>query len=862
MPSSDSIVSSFEQVVARCPILCALRWTDGLWSFAEVNARANRLAHFLIGLGVRKESAVGVFALRAPETLIAFLAILKAGGTYVSLDPTYPEDRISFYIEDAAIRLVLADRKEISRLPAKGAKVVPLSEDPAPGYPETNPACRSDSSSAAHIFYTSGSTGRPKGVVIEHRGILRLAKDLEFMKLEPGETLLQFAPLNYDVSAFEIWATWLNGACVALPDAGLTSLNALGEAIRNLNVTSMLLASALFPLMVEQELESLAGLRQLVIGGDIPSPAHAERFLKKYPKACLVNAYGPTENSVITATHQIKLEGPMPTRISIGRPIRKTGVLILNENLEPVPEGEVGEIVITGEGLAREYLNQPELTERAFIQVKDRSGNNVRAYRSGDLGRYSPDGTIDFRGRKDDQVKINGMRIEMGEIKSVLRSHPQVAEAEALVTESEGKKRLETFVVPQSGADLNELELREFLAKKIPGNWRPSGIHIVSSLPLTATGKVDRKALSESLRALADADDAKNQPSDPLEKAIWDIWRDVLPGRRVSRLDRYSDLGGDSLSALHMMARVEKMIGRPIGLRPLLEGGTIVDIAAAARESGPAAPPPLMLCTQAGAGKTPFFFAHGDYVCGGLYCQKMAPKLGADQPFYAIAPQGTFGGELPSTLAEAGAELVKLVRSAQPNGPFRLGGYCNGALVMYEAAQQLIRAGETVSALVLLDPPDLSLFDLRRRITGAGRLLGLSEKQGRKAYHRIAEGIEIWQSHGAGRFLTESCNRTFSWGIKGLKNLAKMEEVESGPNLNLHYYQLLADHEPQVYLGKSAWIILREGESQRRPKQVSYWSNLIPKARFEIVPGTHLDFQSCMPEISEAIRISLSNTAE
>ncbi len=863
MTTSDSIVTSFEEVVSRFPELCALRWGEGSWSYAELNSRANRWAHFLISAGVQAETPVGVFALRSPATLVAFLAILKAGGTYVSLDPTYPAERTQYCLEDAAIRLILADPKEIARLPATSAKVVPLHENPAEDQSSDNPKCLTGPGSAAHIFYTSGSTGRPKGVVIEHRGVLRLAKHLDYVKVGPGETLLQFTPLNYDVSTFEIWCSWLNGACLVVPPAGLTSLNALGAAFRTYNISLMLLPSSLLPLMLEQELDSLASVRQLLVGGDILSPAHAERFLRKYPNSRLINAYGPTENTVITSCHHVQLQNPMPARLSIGRPIQKTGVLILDANLKPVPQGEVGEIVMTGEGLARGYLNQPQLTQRSFIQVTDLSGNNVRAYRSGDLGSYNADGTLEFRGRMDDQVKINGLRIELGEIRSILQSHPKVAEAEVLMVENDEKKRLEVFAVARPGMELDERTLREFLEQKIPGNWRPSALRLVSGLPRGPGGKVDRRALLESVpsQPATKVPETESEPPDHLEKAIWNIWRDILPDTRIGRRDRYSELGGDSLSALQMMARIEKMVGRTIGLRPLLEGGTIADIAAAVRETGPISPPPLMLCTQPGTTKPPFFFAHGDYTCGGLYCQKMAHKLGADQPFYAIAPHGTFGGHLPSSFEEAASSIVELIRSVQPKGPYYLGGYCNGALAMYEVAQQLIRSGETVSALVLLDPPDLYLFLLRRKITSLGKVLRLSESQGRNAYMRIAEGIEIWQAHGTLRLLSEFFKRVGRWSMKRFKLYFKLDEVESMPNLNNHYYQVMADYEPQPYGADSVWIILREGESNRRPKQVRYWSGFIPDAQFEVVPGTHLELQSRMDEIVDVIKIAMNHTA-
>jgi amino acid adenylation domain-containing protein len=865
MSSSPSIVASFEEVVSRLPELCALRWHDGSWTYAELNARANRLAHFLIGAGVGPEVTVGVFSLRSPETLLAFLAILKAGGAYVSLDPSYPEDRIRYCMEDAGIQLVLADAKEISRVPLTTAKIVPLHESPAENLPATNPELQTNLSSAAHIFYTSGSTGRPKGVIIEHRGVLRLAKNLDYVQIGPGETLLQLTPLNYDVSTFEIWCSWLNGACLALPAAGLTSLHSLGLAFRSFNVSLALLPSSLVPLMLEQEIDSLVGVRQLLVGGDVLAPVHAERFLRKYPNHKLINAYGPTENTVITSVQRVKLEKPMPTRLSIGRPVQKTEVLILDEKLQPVPVGEEGEMILTGEGLARGYCNQPEMTARAFIQVLDPSGRQVRGYRSGDLGRLNPDGTLDFRGRIDDQVKINGMRIELGEIKSILLSHPRVEEAEVLLVESEGKKRLETFAVGRPGAELDKRSLRKYLEEKIPGNWRPSAIRIVPRLPRGPGGKVDRRALLESIPKLSDSEeyDFENESNDPLEKAIWEIWRDVVPGTRIGLHDRFSDLGGDSLSALKMIARVEKMIGRPIGLRALLEGGTIVHIAAAAREAGPVSRPPLMICTQPGTDLPPFFFAHGDYTCGGLYCQKMATKLGSDRPFYSIAPHGTFGEDLPSSFEQAGTHVVQLIRSVQPKGPYHLGGYCNGALAIYEVAQQLLRMGETVATLVLLDPPDLYLFNLRRKITGFGRLVGMSESQGRNIYQRIAEGVEVWQAHGLLRLIADFFNRLSVWMVKKVREVLKFNKRDLTTNLNNHYFEVIAEYEPQRYLAsRPVWVILREGESYRRPKQVSYWNGFISDARFEVVPGTHLELQGSMQEIVEVIKVALKASSQ
>jgi thioesterase domain-containing protein len=289
-----------------------------------------------------------------------------------------------------------------------------------------------------------------------------------------------------------------------------------------------------------------------------------------------------------------------------------------------------------------------------------------------------------------------------------------------------------------------------------------------------------------------------------------------------------------------------------------------VDIAAAARDTGPVSPIPLMICMQAGASKPPFFFAHGDFENGGFYCQRIVHRLDADQPFYALAPHGTFGGDLLFNFEEIAASYVELIRSVQPKGPYYLGGFCNGAVAMYEVAQQLIRAGETVTALVLFDPPGFYSFRLRRRITGLGKLVGLPERQCRAAFQRIAEGIVIWQYQGTLRLLGEFWDRSISWTLKALKRpfeFQKTAPTPSTPRLNFHYVEIMADYEPEAYLGsKSIWIIFRQRESQE-PGQVSYWSAFIPEAHFEIIPGTHAELKNNMGQIADIIKTALRKAA-
>jgi amino acid adenylation domain-containing protein len=858
---SRSITTCFEDVVTQWPERRALCWRDGAWSYAELNARANRLAHLLIRMGIKAETPVGVFALRSPQTLLSFLAILKAGGAYVPLDPTYPPDLIKFYLDDAAIQFVLTDPEQQSRLPATSAQIIPLDVNPGLDQSEDNPLIRTRTGSLAHILFTSGSTGKPKGVLIEDRGVLRVTADLDYAQVGPNDVFLQYAPLNFDASTFELWAAWLKGACVAVPEPGLTSLHELGLAIRSFGVSTLWLTSGLFQLMVEQEIESLANVRQLLTGGDVVSPIHAERFLRKYPHAHLINGYGPTEGTVFTACHRIQLENPMPAQISIGCPVRKTDVLILDEHLQPTSKGEPGEIVITGEGLARGYLNRPDLNAQSFVQVQDRTGEHVRAYRSGDLGRYQADGTLEFMGRMDHQIKINGLRIELGELEAILQSHPGVSHATVVAVEVSGKKHLEAFVVLRAGASLDGRLLRGYLAHRIPANWLPASIRFLPALPLNANGKVDRAALrAQAFPAIdPEAEEYVQYPEDYLEKAIWAIWQDLLPGVTIARFDNFFDLGGDSLAAMNMLAQVEKVLGRSLTLRPLLEGGTIASLAAAARETGPVSPPPLMTYPQVGGALPPFFFAHGDYTYGGLYCQGLAQKIGPDRPFYAISPPGTYDDRLPSSVEEIATLTLDLIRSVQPKGPYHLGGFCNGALAMYETAQRLIRAGETVATLVLLDPPDYYLPTVHQWMRHLVRMAGLNDRQRILCAGQFIDLVSHYKFDEPGSLFRFMRDKLVYFPLKKIKQLF-LASPTAVPlkNLNRYYIGLLSAYAARPYSAtEPVTILLRHAEQLRHPHQMSYWRRLIPQAEFAVVVGTHLDFKTSLGPIAQAIRAVL-----
>ena len=479
--------------------------------------------------------------------------------------------------------------------------------------------------------------------------------------------------------------------------------------------------------------------------------------------------YGITETTVhVTYRPITRRDVEAHSGSNIGVPIPDLQVYLVDEAGQRVTGSEPGEILVGGAGVAAGYLNRAELTKERFIPNTVEPEKSARLYRTGDRARRLENGDLEYLGRIDQQVKIRGFRIELDEINSVLARFPGVRESAVIARAEKGDDpRLIAYLVvadPQKPPAIESL--RAHLAAKLPAYMVPAAYVFLPAFPLTLNGKLDRDKLPAPGTDRPTLEAAFVAPQGNLEQSIAKIWRSVLHLDKVGVNDNFFNLGGDSLSAMNMLAQLEKLTGRAVGVRPMLEGGTILDLIAAVSDNARVGPPPMMICTQPGDGTKPFFFAHGDYLAGRFYCQKMAQSIGPDQAFYAIAPHGTFGGAMPATVEEMAADYAAQIRTVQPHGPYRLGGFCNGAVTIYDVAQQLVRQGEAVVVLVLLDPPDLYFFILRRRIMAIGKFLGMSEGQGRTAYQRIAEGVEIWKDRGAFTFLKELATRTVQWIVR------------------------------------------------------------------------------------------------
>jgi amino acid adenylation domain-containing protein len=576
-----TIAGAFAAAVARSPHAIAARTKREALTFAELDARSNQLARYLRLRGVTEGSTVGVAFERSLALPVALLAILKAGAAYVPLDTSYPAERFSFMIADSALRAVITEEPICDPVLYDGLEVVSVIEDAA-AIAAQSPLrvdVRRSAGDLAYITYTSGSTGRPKGVAVTQRGVVRLVCGTDYADIAERDTFLHFAPLAFDASTFELWAPLLGGAQLAIPDDGLLSIPELGAYVESFGVTTMFLTTALFGRVAESGLASFAGLRHMLTGGEVASPDHVRRFLRRYPRCRLSAVYGPTENTTFSTWCDLT-PSSFTDNVPIGRPIAHSTAYVVDEDGRLVADGLPGELCVGGDGIARGYVNLEEMTAERFVPDPFSNDPASRLYRTGDRARVRADGLIEFLGRSDDQVKIGGHRIELGEIEAVLKSERDVARAAVCVCEIAGEKALVAFVVPRPGTSFDPPRVRDFLLLKLPRFMLPHRTYVLDALPEHASGKLDRIALARLAATMAAADRTAPAEGKPrrvqIQRTIADCWLDVLGGEAEPDADvNFFDAGGDSLRLLTLHERLRKQLGVEIKVAEMFEHGTI-----------------------------------------------------------------------------------------------------------------------------------------------------------------------------------------------------------------------------------------------------------------------------------------------
>ena len=593
-PEYKCIYQLFEEQAERTPDAIAVVFENQQLTYAELNDRANQLAHYLRKLGVKPDELVGICLERSLDMIVGLLAILKVGGAYVPIDPDYPQERISFMLQDTQVKIILTCESLQNSLQNHQTIVICLDKD----WQQINQASLENLNSTvsadnlAYVIYTSGSTGIPKGVIVTHQAVNRLVLNTNYIQFTPDDRVVQASNIAFDAATFEIWGALLNGAkIIIIAKSVLLSPQELALSLKENQISVLFLTTALFNQLANLVPQAFSSLRCLLFGGEAVEPKWVQEVLEKGAPQRLLHVYGPTENTTFSSWYLVENVASTATTIPIGKAIANTQIYLLDKNLQPVPIGVVGELHIGGMGLAKGYLNRPELTQEKFIPnpfEKDevipptplnKDGNEPsKLYKTGDLARYLPDGNIEYLGRIDNQVKIRGFRIELGEIEALLNQNEDVQSACVIAREDNpGDKRLVAYLVPQPEIILTIDEIRQFLKAKLPDYMVPNAFVILEALPLTPNGKIDRRALP--------VPDLQSQgeyiaPRNPIEEKMAQIWAEVLKLKRVSIEDNFFELGGHSLLATQAISRLQETFEIVLPLRYLFESPTIAQLSA------------------------------------------------------------------------------------------------------------------------------------------------------------------------------------------------------------------------------------------------------------------------------------------
>ena len=692
----------FEEVAAAQPDATAIRFEQERVSYGELNTRANQLARHLRSLGVATETIVGIALDRSPWTIVSVLAILKAGGAYLPLDPNYPKLRTEFMIDDARPRAILTRGAIVEGLRCPDSvAVIRLDADwPEIGQRDAaNLGVPIDGSNLAYVLYTSGSTGRPKGVQIEHEslaGFTRIFGNL--LRVTPASRVLQFATLNFDLSLSEIVAALASGASLQMATAdNLMPGPALQRVFAEERITHTVLTPSALAMLSPDGLDAL---ETLTVCGEVCSPALAAKWASRRR---FLNAYGPTEATMCATVFEHDGD---PESIPIGYALPNTSIEILDRAGRRVPRGAFGELCIGGPAVARGYLHREGLTADRFVPNGNAGDSgDRRLYRTGDVARYRSDGALEFAGRIDQQVKIRGVRVELGEIESALMLHPHVAQCAVIAVAGE-YTRLVACCEAVPGETIRQPELRAFLAERVPEAMLPAAIVAMDKLPRSGASKIDRVRLAELIRAermpMPAADEvvlARNVR----ELRLAEIWQQLLGVSPISVHADFFELGGHLDLAVKLMSAINRAFDANLPLATIFQNPTVEKLAFALRDR--AVPWSPIVRLQPNGDRAPLFCVHP--AGGAVFCySKLAPLVGFDRPVYGLQDRGVEPGADPyADIHEMAAAYVEAIRAVHPEGPYQLLGWSSGGTAAFEMATRLEAAGGRVSRLIMIDTP-------------------------------------------------------------------------------------------------------------------------------------------------------------
>lgn len=840
----QSIYERFAAQVRKHPARTAVKTTNHEWSYAELNAKATGIAQTVVDLCGKGEERVALLCEHDAPMIAAMLGALRAGKTYVPLDPGYPEARLSYILDHSESSALLADESNLAlarRLAPAGVRVINIDRVDSveqaidlPNLPPDRPA---------YILYTSGSTGRPKGVVQNHRNVLHFIRVYtNSLHIDSADRLTLLSSYCFDASVMDIYGALLNGATLYPIDIRREGLAHLSEHLCTEKITIYHSTPTVYRYFIEtlSARKEFPGLRLIVLGGEEVSRRDVELYRKHFSNGCIfVNGLGPTESTVSLQNFIDKRTAVSNESIPVGFPVAETEILLLSNTGKPV---EIqGEIAIKSRHVALGYWRDPEATSAAFIGSQ-KGGDTCRIYKTGDLGRRLPDGRVRFEGRKDFQIKIRGFRVETGEIEAVLCHHPLVRESVVVAQDIEGRgQQLVAYVVPQTDRLPNENELRTFLKKQLPEYMLPAALVVLDALPMTESGKVNRRALPDPVLHNPKAVAAPSAPRTELEKLLLPIWSEVL-GVPVGVTDNFFECGGHSLMAVRLFAQIEKRLGHHLPLATLFQAPTVAQLAAAIEGDSMHQRTSLVPIQTGGANPT-FFCVHG---LGGhvLEFYDLARHLGPNQPFYGLQSQGLDGKQpLLTSIREMARHYIKEMRELQPAGPYFIGGRSLGGTIAFEMAGQLRAQNEEVGLLALLDTYPAGYAKLLPAVsqpeTNFGRATNRIESHFRNL-RRLSFTEKVLYLTEKARYAPRKM-KSFVWR-RAYRRYRNFNRAVPRLLRDVAEYNSMAGHEyvPQVYDGRVT-LFWASGDL-RAYDLVEGWRVLVPRGiEVQEISGTHLN---------------------
>jgi amino acid adenylation domain-containing protein len=854
----------FEIWVDRFPESIAVTGENATLTYREVEQRANQIAHALRSAGVQKGDLVALFLERGPDLVCALMGILKSGAAFMALDPKTPREALARVFASVNCQLLLSRREFVSGLPSTSAQLL-LFDDPAcfTCQPVTRPASLAGPNDPACVLFTSGSSGRPKAVLYLHRNLaVRFSNTMQVSGLDQFSVFAQTSPVTSIDAIDEILLPLVSGGCTAiLPYNIVTNPHQLVDCLSALRVTHILLVPSLLRMILsaEEDLDhKLAALRTWIIGGEPLTAVLTRMFYKQLPEAVLINFYGLTEGDA--TFHVTSPAVQYDTSVPVGRPVQNTKVYVLDEYLNPVPEGKPGEICLAGEGLFHEYLNCPELnSQRWFPNPFATDGSYVRVFRTGDLGCLRANGEIEYLGRSDRMVKIRGFRVELGEVEAIFSRHPAVEQCVVLAKQPEGNDKaslkqqtyLVAYAVLKQRECVSSPALRDFLKDHLPDHAIPAKVLILDSFPLSPNGKVDIHALSQLEPVERESRQNYVSSRDAVEQQLTQIWEKLLNFSPIGVEDSFFEIGGDSLAAIDLMLTIEKEFQCRLPITALIQSPTIAGLAQVLQGKGKFPSKGSLVPIRMQGSRSPLFCIHAD---GSVFIyRRFAEYLDPSIPIYGLQAHGLSNPQDQPyrQIDEMAAHYIREIRTVQPVGPYHLCAFSAGGLIIFEMARQLQALGQEVAFLGLLDAygPDYPEY--------------LPDKN--QADYKISVHLNTLRLHGIQgqvRYLIGRVRHQTSMILSRLiaDILLKLNLSMPG-KIRYEYIARLIDRAAQnyphgrTYSGEAILFHALTQPEGIKPDRTLGWGNLVTgDLKIVDVVGTHNSIMSHEPHVSGLVR--------